>query len=88
MVLASNRGDSASHEFLNCVLGVQVAPGYHNLHGNLGKVLIKYSIIINGYRSVAQLGRAAVSKTAGRGFDSSHSCQSFAEVAELVDALA
>ena len=26
------------------------------------------------YRSVAQFGRAAVSKTAGRGFDSCHSC--------------
>ena len=26
-------------------------------------------------RSVAQFGRAAVSKTAGRGFESSHSCQ-------------
>ena len=26
-------------------------------------------------RSVAQSGRAAVSKTAGQGFESSHSCQ-------------
>ncbi len=26
-------------------------------------------------RSVAQFGRAAVSKTAGRGFESCHSCQ-------------
>ena len=40
-------------------------------------------------RSVAQLARAAVSKTAGRGFESSHSCQvcagRSAEVVELVD---
>ena len=42
-------------------------------------------------RSVAQFGRATVSKTVGRGFESLHSCQREtregmrAEVVELVD---
>ncbi len=37
------------------------------------------------YRSVAQFGRAAVSKTAGRGFESSHSCQIRGFSAEVVE---
>ena len=39
-------------------------------------------------RSVAQFGRAAVSKTAGRGFESSHSCQREPRWRNPVDALA
>ena len=60
---------------------------------NVGRIGVPYSenwhIVLHCcggvYRSVAQLARAAVSKTAGRGFESSHSCHNKAPTAEVVE---